>query len=121
MKIGELARKADVAVDTVRFYERRGLLPAPVRTASGYRSYTEASVERLCFARELRQLGFSLDDIAGVLADVDRGTASCASQKGRFEAVLARIDERIAELRSVRRRLVRTLDRCATGRCEFVE
>ena len=61
MKIGEVAAGAGVSIDTVRFYERRGVLPEPERTASGYRTYTDASVERLRLARRLQSLGFTLD------------------------------------------------------------
>src|SRR5438105_511917 len=113
MKIGELAREANVSVDTVRFYERRGLLAAPLRRPSGYRDYARSSVDRLRFAKELQCLGFTLDEIVDVLADVDRGAATCAAERKRFELVLARIDRKLTELRGVRRRLARTLARCA--------
>ena len=67
LTIGRLARRAGVGIDTVRFYERARLLPRPVRTASGYRTYGDADVERLRFIRRAKALGFTLDDIAELL------------------------------------------------------
>jgi DNA-binding transcriptional MerR regulator len=121
MKIGELARLADVGVDTVRFYERRGVLPPPARRASGYRDYGVSTAERLRFAKALQRLGFTLDEVVLVLGDVDRGEASCAGERARFEGVLARVDAKLAELRAVRRRLAGTLRRCAEGHCRLLE
>ena len=121
LKIGRVARGAGVTVDTVRFYERRGLLPAPARRASGYRQYSQATVERIRFAKALQALGFTLDEVIAVLRDVDAGIASCALERPRFETVLARIDEKIAELGAIRRDLAGTLKRCREGRCTFRE
>jgi DNA-binding transcriptional MerR regulator len=120
-KIGQVASEAGVSVDAVRFYERRGVLPEPRRGESGYRQYTSATVERIRFAKALQAIGFSLDDVVAVLRDVDAGTATCQNEQPRFETVLARIDEKIAELTAVRRRLRQTLTRCREGRCTFSE
>lgn len=117
LKIGQVAKAAGVGVDTVRFYERRGVLPAARRRDYGYREFTEATVERIQFAKNLQNLGFTLDDVVSLLKAVDAGTANCASEKHRFEVVLARVDEKIASLKDVRRRLVKTLDRCEAGEC----
>jgi DNA-binding transcriptional MerR regulator len=78
VKIGQVARLAGVGIDTIRFYERRGLLAAPRRSASGYRNYSSRTVSRLRLAKQLQQLGFSRDEVTGVLRDVDRGAATCA-------------------------------------------
>lgn len=121
LKIGQLARASGVSVDTIRFYERRGLLPEPRRLPSGYRIYGEAMVERIGFAKSLQALGFTLDEIRETLREVDRGAAPCASSRPRFRAVLARIDGKIAELRATRRRAVRALARCEQGRCALTE
>jgi DNA-binding transcriptional MerR regulator len=121
LKIGEIARRAGVTVDSVRFYERRGVLPTPPRRASGYRQYSEATVERIRFAKSLQALGFTLDEVADVLRGVDAGIASCERDRPRFEAVLARIDERIAELNRIRRDLRSTLRRCRDGSCTLLE
>jgi DNA-binding transcriptional MerR regulator len=116
MKIGQVARAAGVAVDTVRYYERRGLVPAS-RQASGYRSFTSAAVARIRLVRELQGLGLSLDEIAGVLRLGDRGGRACEDRPSVFDAALARLDEQLAELRTIRRRLVRAGCECREGRC----
>ena len=121
LKIGDVARRAGITVDAVRFYERRGVLPMPVRRASGYRQYSEATIERIRFAKSLQALGFTLDEIANVLHAVDAGIASCERERPRFEIVLARIDEKIGELSAIRRDLVGTLKRCRDGSCTFLE
>ena len=115
--IGTVAKLGGVSVDTVRFYERRGVLPAPLRRASGYREYSDATVERIRFTKALQELGFRLDDVKLVLSDVDTGTATCAREQPRFDAVLARLDARIEELLRMRGKLRATLRRCRDGRC----
>jgi DNA-binding transcriptional MerR regulator len=119
MKIGQLAGQAGVTVDTVRFYERRGLLPAPERMASGYRTYTPATVERMRLARRLQQLGFTLDEVIDALHANDRGGASCDSERWRLEVVLERIDTKIATLRAGRREVRAVLAACDKGVCVF--
>ena len=119
MRIGQVASDAGVTVDTVRFYERRGLLPAPTRRPSGYREYPASTVDRIRLARTLQQLGFTLDEIVDVLRAHDAGTATCDSELWRVEAVLARIDAKIAELRQTRRLVTTTLRECRSGRCRF--
>jgi DNA-binding transcriptional MerR regulator len=119
MKIGQVAEAADVTVDTVRFYERRGVLPPPERRPSGYREYTVAAVERIRTARALQQLGLTLDEIIDGLRAHDAGETSEASQLWRLEAVIGRIDARMDELRRTRRHLVDTLAECRAGRCRF--
>jgi DNA-binding transcriptional MerR regulator len=125
MKIGQVAADAEVSVDTVRFYERRGVLPPPRRRPSGYREYTPAAVERIRMARMLQQLGFTLDEIIDALRAHDAGETSEtsetseASQLWRLEAVVDRIDAKIAELRRTRRSLVSTIADCRAGRCRF--
>ncbi|HAP77468.1 MAG TPA: hypothetical protein DCR14_15480 [Acidimicrobiaceae bacterium] len=121
MKIGQVAEEAGVSVDTVRFYERRGVLPAPDRMPSGYRTYTPAAVQRIRLARRLQALGLTLDEVIGALHATDRGDVSCASERWRLEAVLDRIDAKIAELRSVRREVGRVLARCDRDECVFTE
>jgi DNA-binding transcriptional MerR regulator len=121
LKIGEVARRAGITVDAVRFYERRSVLPAPARRASGYRQYSEATIERIMFARSLQALGFALDEIADLLRAVDAGVANCARERPRFEAVLARIDGKIGQLSAIRRDLAATLKRCREGSCTLLE
>lgn len=119
MKIGQVAAEAEVTVDTVRFYERRGVLPPPERRPSGYRQYTPATVERIRTARALQQLGLTLDEIIDALHAHDTGEAAEASQLWRLEAVVDRIDARIADLRRTRRTITQTLAECRAGRCRF--
>jgi DNA-binding transcriptional MerR regulator len=119
MKIGQVATEAGVTVDTVRFYERRGLLPAPRRRPSGYRDYPAATAERIRLARTLQQLSFTLDEIIDMLHAHDTGTASCDSERWRLDAAVDRIDARIAQLRRTRRLLGATIRDCRAGRCRL--
>jgi DNA-binding transcriptional MerR regulator len=119
MKIGQVAAGAEVTVDTVRFYERRGVLPPPQRRPSGYREYTQAAVERIRMARALQELGFTLDEIIDALRAHDAGETSEASQLWRLEAVVDRIDTKIADLRRTRLAITNTLAECRAGRCRF--
>ena len=119
MKIGEVADLAGVSIDTVRFYERRGVLPEPERLESGYRTYTPATVERIRLARRLQQLGFTLDEVIDALHANERGDASCESERWRLEAVLERIEAKIAELRAVRRDIRSVVTACDSGACVF--
>src|SRR3954449_12728604 len=119
MKIGEIAGQAGVSVDTVRFYERVGVLPAAARTASGYRDYQPETVERIRLTRELQAIGFTLSDAVDALAAHDAGGATCESERWRLDAVLGRVDAKLAELSALRRRIVRAQDACTDGRCVF--
>ncbi len=121
MKIGQVAREAGVSIDTVRFYERRGVLPAPERKPSGYRMFTETAVQRIRMARSLQSLGFTLDEVIDALRAHDAGGATCDSERWRLEAVVDRIDTRIAELRQARRNTMKVLDECGAGRCRLAQ
>jgi DNA-binding transcriptional MerR regulator len=120
MKIGELSRRAGVTIDTIRFYERRGVLPAPARRASGYREYGDATVQRIRLARRMQSMGLSLDEIVDALAAHDAGRATCESERWRLDAALERVDGRISELRALRREIVAARTACEQGRCDFV-
>jgi Hg(II)-responsive transcriptional regulator len=102
MKIGELARQADVAIDTVRYYERQGLLPEAKRTLSGYRRYAAPDVERVRFIRRAKALGFTLSEIGELLALSSRREADMAGMKRAAEAKLVDVDARLAELQRIR-------------------
>lgn len=119
MKIGEVAVGAGVSVDTVRFYERRGVLPAAARRPSGYRDYPASAVERIRMARALQRLGFTLSEVADALRAHDAGTATCDSELWRLETVLDRIDAAIAELRQTRHLVTTTMRDCQAGRCRL--
>jgi DNA-binding transcriptional MerR regulator len=119
VKIGEVAREAGVSVDTVRFYERRGVLPPAERRPSGYRIFTAAAVERIQQAKTLQELGFTLDEVVDALAAHDAGGATCDSERWRLEAVVDRIDAKIADLVRARRAAVQSLDDCRAGCCRL--
>ena len=119
MKIGEVAIEAGVSVDTVRFYERRGVRPAAARRPSGYRDYPASTVERIRMARALQRLGFTLSEVAGALRAHDAGTATCDSELWRLETVLDRIDAAIAELRQTRHLVTTTMRDCQAGQCRL--
>ena len=102
MKIGELARAAGVALDTVRYYERQGLLPLPARTASGYRQYGHDDAARLRFVRRAKSLGFTLEEIRELLGLSARREADMAGMKAAAMQKLADIDDKLAELQRMR-------------------
>ena len=117
MKIGEVAKQVGVSVDTVRYYERVGVLPPPDRRPSGYREYAPAILDRLRLARELQAIGFTLAEVVDALAAHDAGDATCGSERWRLDVVLQRVDARIAELRALRGRIGEARDACEAGAC----
>jgi DNA-binding transcriptional MerR regulator len=119
VKIGEVAKQAGVTVDTVRFYERVGVLPEPARTESRYRDYEPETVERIRLTRELQAIGFTLNDAVDALAAHDAGGATCESERWRLQAVLDRVDARLAELTALRGRIVEAQQACEAGECRF--
>jgi len=121
VKIGEIARQSGVTVDTVRFYERVGVLPAAERTLSGYRDYAPATVARIQLTREFQAIGLSLNEIVDALAAHDAGGATCESERWRLDAVLERVDAKLAELAALRGRIVEAQDACAAGQCRFTD
>src|SRR5262245_45892970 len=115
MTIGELARMAGVKVETVRFYEREGLIPPPPRRRSGYRQYPNDAVRRIQFIRQAKELGFTLLEVADLLSlRVGRGS-SCDAVRSRATAKIADIDRRILDLERMRAAL-RDLARACKGR-----
>lgn len=112
-----VAARAEVSIDTVRYYERRGLLRPAERLPSGYRLYRESTVARIRLARWMQALGMTLDEVADALHAHDRGGATCESERWRLEAVQERITARIAELAAVREAVDTALAGCADGDC----
>ena len=110
LTIGEVARRGNVTVDTVRYYERLGLLPRAARTPAGYRQYPEAVIQRLALVRHAQRFGFSLADIAGFLRVRDAGGRPCRAVRSAGERLLAAVDAQIAELQTARARMRETLD-----------
>lgn len=112
LAIGAVAKCAGVGIDTIRYYEREGLLPTPRRRLSGYRDYDESAVDRLRFIRRAKALGFTLEEIRELLAlsaDRERGVHGV---KQRAETRLAEIERRIRELQAVRRGLKHLIGAC---------
>lgn len=124
MKIGQLAREAGVPIDTVRYYERNGLLPQPQRQASGYRAYHAEDVQRLRFVRRAKALGFTLVEIGELLTLSDRRDDDMAPLREVATAKLHEIDQRMAELARIRAGLQTLLEACpghgALGRCPIL-
>lgn len=113
MKIGKVAEEAGVSVDTVRFYERRGLLPAAERRPSGYRVFTHDTVARIRTAKALQDLGFTLDEIVDAL----HSHGTCETERWRLEVVVDRLEAKIAELQQARRNAMKALQACRAGHC----
>jgi len=112
LTIGAVAKRVGVAIDTIRFYEREGLLPEPMRRASGYRSYGDGTIAQLRFIRRAKHLGFTLEEIRELLAlSVDR-QRGVKAVKQRAEKRLAAIEQRIAELQRVRDGLAQLVASC---------
>lgn len=97
--IGELARLAGVKSDSVRFYERSGLLPKPARGANGYRVYEQATVDQLRFIKKAQSLGFSLDEIKRILSLRGRGPTTCRCVVSMAEATLEETERKLRETR----------------------
>ncbi|GGD53033.1 MerR family transcriptional regulator [Pseudoxanthomonas indica] len=111
MNIGQLARLAGVPIDTVRYYERQHLLPAPARSAAGYRRYEEGDVLLLNFIRRAKALGFTLEEIRDLLA-ISAARDDMAQVKAAAAAKLVLLEERLAELQRVRDALRGLVDAC---------
>ncbi len=106
LSIGQVARRAGVGVETVRFYERQGLLEEAPRRASGYRQYSEKVVKRLHFIQRAKLLGFSLKEITELLMlRVDEQT-SCEEVRQRAEAKIAQVERKVVELQHLRQALL---------------
>ncbi|MGT2473100.1 Cd(II)/Pb(II)-responsive transcriptional regulator [Paraburkholderia steynii] len=112
MKISELARLAGCTTDTVRFYEKEGLLPLPERTDANYRSYDDSHVQRLRFIRNCRALDMSHDEIRKLLAAGDSPDADCAAVNGLIDEHLEHVVRRIEELDVLKNQLVALRGRC---------
>ena len=125
LSIGQVARRAGVGVETVRFYEREGLLEEPRRRPSGYRQYPEEVVSRLRFIKRAQQLGFSLKEISELLLLRVDAQTSCEQVKGRTEAKIAEVERKIIELQQMRQALLQIHSLCneqgPTGRCPMLD
>lgn len=125
LTIGQLAKKARVNVETVRYYERRGLISKPPRRDSGYRQYSQDTVARIKFIKRAKELGFSLKEISELLSlRVDPDT-TCGDVKRRAEVKIADIEEKIRALQKVKKALTKLVVLCSgqgpTSECPIME
>lgn len=118
LTIGALAKTTGTNIETVRYYERIGLLPAPARTAGNYRAYSASHLARLSFVRRARDLGFSLEAVRDLLRLNDQKRRDCASVGAIAGAHLAEVERKIKDLNALRRELKGLMDQCCTGRIE---
>ena len=126
MTISKAAKQAGTRIETVRFYERRGLITQPLKPAAGgFRDYPPETVSRLRFIREAQELGFSLNEIAELLSLRADPKANCAQVQRRAEAKLAEVRRKIERLQDIGAALDRLIAACpgkgALGACSFLE
>ncbi|WP_428535121.1 MerR family transcriptional regulator [Rhodopila sp.] len=124
MNIGESARAADTKTETVRYYERIGLLSPPLRTAGNYRDYSIAHVSRLSFIRRARDLGFSIEQIRTLLDLADRKAQSCEAVDVIARSHLAEVKRKLTDLAALRRELDALIGQCRHGtiaECRILE
>jgi MerR family copper efflux transcriptional regulator len=112
MRIGEVAKRVNVSVETLRYYERRGLLADPDRSAAGYRAYAPDTIRRVRFIRNAQELGFTLEEIVDLLALWGDSATSCDQVAIRAEATLTRIDAKMKQLRRMRQGLAQYVTAC---------
>jgi MerR family copper efflux transcriptional regulator len=125
LKIGDVARRAELSIDAVRFYEREGLLGRVRRSPAGQRQYDEETVRRLAFVRRATALGFSLAEVKSLLTLRVSSRMPCERVRERALTKLSDIDRRIAELQAMRDALARLATGCedggASGSCPFLD
>lgn len=125
MTISQLARESSVNLETIRYYERRGLIPKPPRNASGYRQYSQEDIARTKFIKRAQALGFSLKEISEILSlRMEPGTTG-GDIKARVEAKIDEVEQKIADLRQMRKALLKLVSKCTgkgpVGQCPILE
>ncbi len=110
LQIGEVARRAGVSIDTLRYYERLKLLPRPRRSSGGFRLFASEHIERVKFIKQAQDLGFSLDEIKGLLAT--GGADECRKVRDLLQRKLTELDDRLKAMKSFRRVLAKHLAAC---------
>jgi len=125
IQIGELSRRTGCSIETIRYYERIGMLPRPLRNASRYRLYGGGDVERLTFVRRARGLGFALEEVRALLAlSVGQGKDTCVEVRQLAVGHLTDVRAKIADLRGMERMLSDAVRRCDAGEpagCPLIE
>lgn len=115
LTIGDLGKATNTKVETIRYYERIGLLPEPLRTSGNYRHYGAAELGRLSFIRRARDLGFSLDQVRALLALSDQHGGDCRQVDHIAGTHLREVDRKIADLTALRRELNAVIESCRGG------
>lgn len=113
--IGELSRLADVNIETIRYYEKIGIMPNPPRNSSGYRIYSAPHFERLSFVRRSRELGFSQPEVRKLLTLVDEHAYTCAEVKEMTARQLSNVRDKIKDLSKLEKVLAMMVSKCAGG------
>ena len=125
ISIGALSERAGCKIETIRYYERIGLLPAPARTPSRYRRYDDGDVGRLMFVRRARALGFSIDAVRALLRLTGLGAEACHDARALAAAHLSDVEGKIADLKRIEHALARAITQCDTGEssagCPLIE
>lgn len=125
LKVGEVAKQAGVNLQTVHYYERRGLLPKPPRTGSNYRAYPASAVRRVRFIKRAQVLGFTLHEIGELLSLQAAPRSRCADVRERAQAKIRDIDARVRSLQAMRRALTTLIAECVeqepVSRCPILE
>ncbi|MGA8660093.1 MAG: heavy metal-responsive transcriptional regulator [Chthoniobacterales bacterium] len=125
LSIGKVARRAGIGVETIRFYEREGLLAAPVRKDSGYRLYPERVIGRIRFIRRAKELGFSLKEIKELLQLRRNSSSTCEDIREKAEAKIANVEAKIAMLNKMKQALTELSAACkghtSLGECPILE
>lgn len=124
LTIGRLASATGTNVETIRFYEKSGILPLPARTDGNYRSYDPAHLNRLSFIRRARDLGFSLDQVKALLRLSDDRLQSCAAVDDIAKLHREEVERKIRDLQSLKAELDRIIDTCqcgTVGECRIIE
>ncbi|NOZ61888.1 MAG: MerR family transcriptional regulator [Calditrichaeota bacterium] len=124
--VGQLAQRAGVNVETVRFYEKRGLMPKPKRTKSGYRQYTVSDVSRILFIKRAKELGFTLKEIDELFSLKIDAETTCGDVKHLAQHKIEIVDQKIQDLRKIKKKLMELVLLCekqnsSTGECPILE
>jgi MerR family mercuric resistance operon transcriptional regulator len=123
LTIGGLARLGGVNLETVRYYERRGLLPKPPRTEAGYRQFSPEAAHRLRFIKRAQELGFSLDEVRELLALRVEPQQNCVDVRTRVKAKIVDIEQKmktLAAMKSILRGLVEQCEHCSSDECPIL-
>ncbi len=125
LTIGQVSQAAGIGIETVRFYERQGLLAEPARTRSGYRLYGESAIARLQFIRRAKDLGFTLNEIRGLLELRRDPTATAGDVRREARLKLADVEQKIESLQQIRAALLALVNKCpghgSLSECPIVE